>query len=107
MRRILNKKSPFKPGRDHFHHTLQRGGFCAREKLAILGGLQLIYAAVGATGSIMGVPDVALFFVWSVLGLTQCQIIRFIAKRHRSHLLAHARAGNPDSRRAERIRRLR
>ena len=30
-RRALRGKSPFSPGRDHFHHTLNRGGFGVRQ----------------------------------------------------------------------------
>ena len=33
VRRALRGKSPFTPGRDHFHHALRRGGFGVRESL--------------------------------------------------------------------------
>ena len=36
VRRLMAGKSPFKPGRDHFHHELKRGGFGVRQMLAIL-----------------------------------------------------------------------
>jgi UDP-GlcNAc:undecaprenyl-phosphate GlcNAc-1-phosphate transferase len=83
VRRIAKRKSPFRPGLDHFHHTLLRGGFLTRKKLYILGGLQAIYATVGAAGFLVGVPDAALFFAWCVLGLSQHSLIALIAARHR------------------------
>lgn len=88
VRRILKKKSPFSPGRDHFHHVLFRGGFTARRQLAILGGLQAIYAAIGVGASLLGVAEVVLFTVWSLLGLTQRFVITKVAALHRLHVSA-------------------
>lgn len=93
VRRIRRRRSPFKPGRDHFHHTLQRGGFGVRQKLAILGGLQAIYASVALAGHFLGLPDVVLFTAWSVLGLTQHQVISIIAVRHRARHISLCRTG--------------
>ncbi len=93
VRRIAAGKSPFTPGRDHFHHTLRRGGFGVRQKLAILGGLQATYALIGGLGYKFGVPDVALFTAWSVLGLTQRLVIRTVSRRHRLYLMKQLRAG--------------
>jgi UDP-GlcNAc:undecaprenyl-phosphate GlcNAc-1-phosphate transferase len=90
--RILKKKSPFTPGRDHFHHSLRRGGFGIRPTLQILVGFQTAYAIVGLTGHFAGVPDVVMFALWSILGLSQRWVIRTIAKSHRLTLLSHARS---------------
>ncbi len=79
VRRALQGKSPFTPGRDHFHHTLRRGGLGVRQKLGILTGMQLIYAMVGLTGHFAGVPDYVMFAAWSALGLSQRVIICRIA----------------------------
>ncbi len=87
VRRIKAGRSPFKPGRDHFHHTLTRGGFGARQKLAILGGLQAIYASIGFLSYLHGAPDWLLFVGWSFLGLTQCMVIKAISKRNRRRVL--------------------
>jgi len=86
VRRILRGKSPFTPGRDHFHHILMRGGFGIRQTLGILTGLQTIYALIGLAGSLSGTPDVVMFAAWSILGLTQIFIIRAISKYHRLYL---------------------
>lgn len=90
VRRSLKGKSPFLPGRDHFHHALKRGGFEIRQILGILTGLQIIYASVGLAGNYFGVQDVVLFSAWSVLGLSQRWIIRRIAKSHRLYRWTHA-----------------
>ena len=93
VRRILRGRGPFTPGRDHFHHTLRRGGFGVRQKLAILGGLQAAYAAIALAGHFLGVPDFVLFAAWSVLGLTQYKVILAISVRHRAHRIALYRTG--------------
>ena len=102
--RLLSGKSPFTPGRDHFHHWLRRGGFNGIEKVAILGGLQAAYASIALAGHFAGVPDFVLFFGWSVLGLTQATVIRAISTRHRLYLLSQLRAGKLDPERAKRTR---
>jgi len=87
VRRSRAGKSPLAPGRDHFHHTLKRGGYEVREVLGILAGLQAIYAMLGLIGHFTNVPDVIMFTGWSVLGLSQRFVIRKIAARHRAALL--------------------
>ena len=90
VRRSLKRKSPFTPGRDHFHHTLRRGGFGVRGTLGILTGFQLIYATFGLIGHFAGVPDVVMFACWSVLGISQRKIIGTIARSHRWYLWSQA-----------------
>lgn len=86
VRRALARKSPFAPGRDHFHHTLQRGGFGIRQTLSILTGLQLLYT-LAALGAWFGnVPEFVMFAAWSGVGLSQRFIIKFVARRHRDYL---------------------
>lgn len=105
VRRIASKRSPFAPGRDHFHHELFQGGFGVRATLVILTGIQLGYTLVALGAWKLGVPDVVMFTAWSVLGLTQSAVIRNLAKwRHRllpqlepaSVLAKEARPQKPD-----------
>lgn len=79
VRLALRGKSPFLPGRDHFHHTLQNGGFKVRSVLGIVAGLQAIYALLGVVGHFAVVPDVVMFTAWLVLGLSQRFVIVGIA----------------------------
>ena len=83
VRRALKGKSPLKPGCDHFHHSLMRGGFGVRQILGILTGLQVLYAIIGLTGHFAGVPDYVMFTAWSILGLSQRSIIHKVARSHR------------------------
>ncbi len=94
VRRSLKGKSPFTPGRDHFHHTLLRGGYGVRQKLAILTGLQVIYAVTALVGVFAGIPDVVMFTGWSVLGLSQWYVIKRIAKLHRRSRLRKVSASS-------------
>ncbi len=95
-RRIFAHKSPLTPGRDHFHHTLSRGGFGVRQILGILTGLQLLYAIIGLLGYFAGVPEYLMFAAWSVLGLTHRLTIRKIAKSNRVYRWSKARSGGAD-----------
>ena len=79
VKRALARKSPFAPGRDHFHHVLNRGTPQVRRTIVVLTALQVLYAAIGLAGHYAGVPDFVMFAGWSVLGLTQFLIIRRIA----------------------------
>ena len=83
VRRSLAGKSPFKPGRDHFHHTLKRGGMGVRLVLATLTGLQIVYAAIGLFGFYVGVPEPLMFAAWVLLAGSQRLIICTIRKQHR------------------------
>ncbi len=106
VRRLMAGKSPFTPGRDHFHHELHRGGFGVRQKLAILGGLQAFYASVAVTAHFLGAPDFLLFGAWSFLGLTQRWVIRTVSKRHRLYVLKCLREGSLSPYYARRARKL-
>lgn len=92
--RSLKKRSPFTPGRDHFHHILRRGGLGVRATMGVLVGFQAAYAIIGLVGHFAGVPDAVMFAAWSILGLSQRRIIRKIAKSHRRYLWTEARQRN-------------
>ena len=82
-RRILRGKSPFAPGRDHFHHQLKRSGMGVRHVLLVLTALQVGYAGAGLIGHFSGVPEPVMFVAWLVLGLTQYTVIRRFAVMYR------------------------
>lgn len=83
FRRIRKGRSPFVPGRDHFHHVLERGRHGVRWALGILTGLQLVYVIVALLCYFARVPDVVMFAAWSALGLSQRFIILQISKYQR------------------------
>lgn len=75
VRRSLKGKSPFSPGRDHFHHVLNRGTTHVRRTIIVLTVLQLLYAVIGLAGHYAGAPDFLMFGAWAFLGLFQRPII--------------------------------
>ncbi len=79
VKRTWAGKSPFKPGRDHFHHVLNRGAPQARRTIIILTALQIVYAGIGLAGHYAGAPDALMFAGWSILGLTHFLLIRKLA----------------------------
>ncbi len=83
VRRAAKGRSPFTPGRDHFHHYLKRGGLGVRQVLAVLTGFQLLYALVAVVGFYMAIPDFAMFAGWALFGLMQRKMIKMIAKYNR------------------------
>ena len=91
VRRAMKGRSPFSPGRDHFHHILFRGGFGVRQALAILTGLQLLYALIAIVAHFAGVADVVMFTAWSLLFVTQRKVIRQIGRLHRCYKLKKLR----------------
>ena len=91
VRRAMKGRSPFSPGRDHFHHMLFRGGFTVRPALAILTGLQLTYALIAIAAHFLGVADVVMFTAWSLLFVTQRSVIWQIGRYHRCYRLRKLR----------------
>lgn len=83
VRRISRGKSPFEPGRDHFHHLLKRGGMGVRRVLYTLTGLHAFYALIGLAGHFLAVNDYVMFAGWCLLGLGQRRIIRAFAVAYR------------------------
>ena len=92
VRRIRRGKSPFQPGRDHFHHVLARSGLGVRNTLGILTLLQVTYLGVGLTGHYLGIHETVMFGLWSTVGLSQWWFIRKFA----AHIRRGKRRGNGD-----------
>ena len=82
VRRVRAGKSPFQPGRDHFHHTLKNSGMSERLVLATLVSLQLLYAMAALVGFTAEVPDSVMFSAWAVVGITQRFGIKRIARAY-------------------------
>jgi UDP-GlcNAc:undecaprenyl-phosphate GlcNAc-1-phosphate transferase len=99
IRRILRKRSPFAPGRDHFHHLLRRGGLSGRQTVLVLVGLQAVYALIGIGGHFAGVPDQVMFLAWAILLVAQRRGLREIARWHRFRRMGLVAArSKPDKR---------
>jgi UDP-GlcNAc:undecaprenyl-phosphate GlcNAc-1-phosphate transferase len=67
VRRLVRRRSPMAPDRDHIHHVLLRRGMGPRATLATLLAVNAALAAVGMALWRQGVPDRWIF--WSFLGV--------------------------------------
>ena len=79
-RRMLKGRSPFSPDQEHFHHILKDRGLGVRTTLAVLTGLQAVYAAIGLAAHYAGIADAWMFAAWAVLGIAQHKIVSGIAR---------------------------
>ena len=61
LQRIMNKQSPFEPGRHHFHHLFLAAGFSVTHTVLILTAIALILASAGIAGLYLGVPEDVMF----------------------------------------------
>jgi UDP-GlcNAc:undecaprenyl-phosphate GlcNAc-1-phosphate transferase len=67
VRRLVRRRSPMAPDRDHIHHVLIKRGMSPRAALATLIGVNALLGAIGTAMWQRGVPDWWIF--WSFLGL--------------------------------------
>ncbi|MDH5693343.1 MAG: undecaprenyl-phosphate alpha-N-acetylglucosaminyl 1-phosphate transferase, partial [Gammaproteobacteria bacterium] len=67
LRRVLKRRSPFSPDRQHFHHALLRVGYTVNQSVWIMLGLSAVLAGFGLIGHYGGVPESIMFFSFVVL----------------------------------------
>ena len=67
IRRPLQGKSPFSPGRDHLHHRLQRAGFTQQQTVLTLYGAAIALASVGFAAHLAGVSEGVMFLLFMTL----------------------------------------
>lgn len=85
VKRILEKKSPFSAGRDHFHHLLVDSGLSTRKTLAILLLVQITAICGAFIAMSRELPDAIMF--WLFVGITVChflftrRIVHFINRK--------------------------
>jgi UDP-GlcNAc:undecaprenyl-phosphate/decaprenyl-phosphate GlcNAc-1-phosphate transferase len=63
-RRVWLKQSPFKADRNHLHHILLDVGFRVRSVVLILFTLQVGFALIGLGGSMAGIPDAFMLYLF-------------------------------------------
>lgn len=61
IRRVLQGRSPFHPGRDHLHHALQRAGFRDCQVVALILVFATLVGLIGLLGWRYAVPESFLF----------------------------------------------
>jgi len=83
-RRVVQGRSPFTAGRDHFHHVLQDLGLSKTETLKLMIVLQFAFVAVGLFANWTEFPQYYFFWAFVVVTLTQffsiSSGVRLIAK---------------------------
>lgn len=67
LRRILRRRSPFAPDREHFHHILLLAGFSPAQTLLIMGSVSALMAVVGLLAHFQGVPEWVMFYAFLLL----------------------------------------
>ena len=67
VRRLVRRRSPMAPDRDHIHHVLLRRGMGPRLTLATMIAANTVLASIGFAMWRLGVPDWWIF--WSFLGV--------------------------------------
>lgn len=99
LRRLSRRQSPFKAGRDHFHHVLIASGLPPQTAVLVIHALALALGAVGFFAWRVGVPDHWMFYGFlGLLALSawmswrQRWLIRRVRRwRRRSNGLASSR----------------
>ncbi|MCI2285020.1 UDP-N-acetylglucosamine--undecaprenyl-phosphate N-acetylglucosaminephosphotransferase [Colwellia sp. MSW7] len=74
FRRYKKGKSPFKPGRDHLHHILQRTGLSSKQTLVLISTIAVVFSGIGLLGeyfeiaeSIMLISFITLFMLYNLI----------------------------------------
>ncbi len=67
LRRMLKKRSPFTPDREHFHHILLLAGFGPGSTLAIMVSISATMAAFGLLGHFLEFPEPLMFYLFMLV----------------------------------------
>lgn len=67
IRRILKKRSPFKPDKEHIHHIVMRLGLSARSALTFIVLISISMAVFGLLGEYYEWPETFMFFTFLML----------------------------------------
>ena len=69
VRRVLSKRSPLQPDREHLHHVFLLAGFTVSETVWTMGAIALIGVVIAILGTILAVPHSILFGSFVLIGL--------------------------------------
>lgn len=74
-RRLLRRRSPFEPDREHLHHVFILAGFSVSETVLALGFVTLVGVGVGISITLLDLPENALFAMFIIFGLLFLRVI--------------------------------
>ena len=77
IRRLLKKRSPFKPDKEHIHHIVMRLGLTARAALCLISLIAVLFAAFGLLGEYYQWPESFMFGMFLMVF-----VIYFMALKH-------------------------
>ena len=66
VRRMLKRRSPFRPDREHFHHLLQAVGYSSGQAVALMVAISFAFGGVALLAERAGVPEYGMFY-WSMV----------------------------------------
>ncbi len=67
LRRLVRRRSPFSPDREHFHHVLLLAGFTVNQSVGIIILLATLGMAFGLAGEALGVHELVMLFLFASL----------------------------------------
>ena len=61
IRRPMQGRSPFSPGRDHLHHRLLNAGLNVKQTVLLMHGAAIVFGLIGLAGHFVGLPEGMMF----------------------------------------------
>ena len=81
LRRILKRRSPFKPDREHFHHLLQDAGYTPGQAVALVLAISFAFGGLALLADRSGVPEYLMFYLSMMIFAAYSGLsVRFFAK---------------------------
>lgn len=77
IRRLLKKRSPFKPDKEHVHHIMMRLGLSARSALYLISFISLLFATFGLMGEYFQWSETFMFLTFLLVF-----VLYFFALKH-------------------------
>jgi UDP-GlcNAc:undecaprenyl-phosphate GlcNAc-1-phosphate transferase len=72
IKRLMKGVSPFRAGRDHFHHALLVAGYSVSRTVGVMLGISILFASVAFLCWRTGVPESMLFYGFMALFAIYC-----------------------------------
>ncbi len=67
LRRVLRRRSPFTPDREHFHHLLQDAGFTTGQAVVLMLAISVAFGGIALFAERMRVPEHWMFWLSMVI----------------------------------------
>lgn len=81
IRRIQKKQSPFKPGRDHFHHLCIKLGLSTYKTLIITSSISIFCSLIGLLGHIYAVSESVMFCTFILVFIIYFYCVTYVSSK--------------------------